>query len=188
MWCVRKPICPMNWVHASVYVLFLLFPWDPTRLTCSTMCQDPPRHVWICGEFPRDFLPVFARFFPRVGLFLAWICWISCGCRDVVGGLVTAWLIPSVTDSHGKRKMETDQRGEVWRSQVCQGGEARLRRMFTIFILNNRVLGSWDKTQSRLWTITQPLLWSEITKDRGNTGISGTIVLKFTYTMKLKHP
>ena len=128
----------MNWVHASVYVLFLLFPWDPTRLTCSTMCQDPPRHVWICGEFPRDFLPVFAR----VGLFLAWICWISCGCRDVVGGLVTAWLIPSVTDSHGKRKMETDQRGEVGRSQVCQGGkrdwEGCLQYSFSIIASSDR--------------------------------------------------
>ena len=56
-----------------------------------------------------------------MGLFLAWICWISCGCRNVVGGLVTAWLILSVTDSHGKRKMETDQREVVGRSQVCQG-------------------------------------------------------------------
>ena len=37
-----------------------------------------------------------------MGLFLAWICWISCGCRDVAGGLVTAWLILSVTDSFGK--------------------------------------------------------------------------------------
>ena len=73
------------------------------------------------GNFSRDFLPVFARF-SHVGLFLAWICWISCGCRDVVGGLGTAWLIRSVTDSHGKRKMETDQRRGVGRSQVCQGG------------------------------------------------------------------
>ena len=91
----------MNWVHASMFSYF------PVRLDqinslqyvsrSSTPCLD------LCGIFSGDFLPVFARFF-RVGLFLAWICWVSCGCRDVVGGLVTAWLILSLTDSHGKRK------------------------------------------------------------------------------------
>ena len=138
----------MNWVHASMFSYF------PVRLSqinslqyvsrSSTPCLD------LCGIFSGDFLPVFARFF-RVGLFLAWICWVSCGCRDVVGGLVTAWLILSLTDSHGKRKTNE-------KSLAGLSAERRLRRMFTIFILNNRVLRSWDSTQSGSWTITQPLL------------------------------
>ena len=156
MWCVRKPICPMNWVHASVYVLFLLFPWDPTRLTRSTVCQDPPRHVWICGEF--------------LSRFLACIC--PCGfisCLDLLDFLWMSrrcwWSRHCVANSVGDgQSWKTENgNGPTRRSRALtglSGGEARLRRMFTIFILNNRVLGSWDKTQSRLWTITQPLLWS----------------------------
>ena len=59
------------------------------------------------------FLPGFAGFPVNVATLL------------VVSLLTVPWLIPSVTDSHGKRKMETNQRRE--QSQVCQerGGGGR---------------------------------------------------------------
>ena len=120
----------------------------------STPCLD----LW--GIFSGDFLPVFARFFP-------------CGfisCLDLLDFLWMSrrcwWSRHCVANSVGD--------GQSWKTENGNGptrsrrpvtglsGEGRLRRMFTIFILNNRVPWSWDNTQSGLWTITQPLLRNEM--------------------------
>ena len=106
----------------------------------STPCRD----LW--GIFSLDFLQLF---FPPCGGFISCLdllgfLWMSRRCR---------WsrhcVANSVVDG---QSWKTENQREVARRFV------RLRRMFTIFILNNRVPGSWDNTQSRLWTITQPLL------------------------------
>ena len=140
----------------------------------STPCLD----LW--GIFYGDFLPVFARFFP-------------CGfisCLDLLDFLWMSrrcwWSRHCVANSVGDgQSWKTENgNGPTTRSRGLtglSGGEARLRRMFTIFILNNRVLRSWDNAQSGLWTITQPLLGSEITKGRKETLVSCMDIICFLY-------
>ena len=177
----------VRWIEFMLACALLTFPVRSNQINSlhyvsrsSTPCLD----LW--GISSR-FLACICPFFPPCGfiscldlldfLWMSRRCWWSRHCVANSVGDGQSW---KTENGNGPTRRSLALTG-------LSGGEARLRRMFTIFILNNRVLGSWDKTQSRLWTITQPLLWSEITKDRGNTGISSTIVLKFTYTMKLKH-
>ena len=161
----------MNWVHASMFSYFPLRLSQINSLQYVSRSSTPCLDLW--GIFSGDFLPVFARFFPCgfiSCLDLLGFLWMSRRCR---------WsrhcVANSVVDG---QSWKTENQREVARRFV------RLRRMFTIFILNNRVPGSWDNTQSRLWTITQPLLGVKSRKRR-NTGASNTIVLNFTYSLKI---
>ena len=105
------------------------------------------------GNFLRRFCPAFSMWV----YFLPEFAGFPVAVATFQGGLVTAWLILSRGDGHGKRWGTVTENGK-WKRREVAHRFVRLRRMFTIFVLNNRLLRSWDNTQSRSLTLTQPLL------------------------------
>ena len=150
--CLQKTSC--GWWIRFMLACPLTFPvrFDQINLLqyvsrSSTPCLD----LW--GIFSGDFVPLFSMWV----YFLPEFAGFPVAVATFQGGLVTAWLILSRGDGHGKRWGTVTENGK-WKRREVAHRFVRLRRMFTIFVLNNRVLRSWDNTQSRLLIFTQPLL------------------------------